>query len=420
MLSVRFVRPLHEPGASALRLITISNLAAAYRLAVLSKPTRISRLEALVLLACAVAVSSVVLPGVQRARQGAAATCAQNLKNIALALQNYHDTFGVFPMGAMHAGTPESPRIGPSWWYAILPFLGESSLAFHIAATQQAGFARQGVEFTYASMPDTDTAPIQRLLQTGAVELQTMRCPDSRLPVRQRLATPLSMPSYVGIAGGCDLDPNSSDYFGCPQSPRSPIRYINRAKGIGPNGSIVTSSGMLPPNEHVRIGDCADGTSNTMIVAEQSDLLRSVDRSDGQRYRGDPGWNTEIERYPGGWISGTNVAEPVGPARLRAGGSAGTEPGEWRAAVLFNITTVRYPPGLKEVFGGRTGGALPGCAEVMGHNNPLQSPHRNGLLAAFADGSVKFIASNTDLSVLLQRAIRNAGSGTIADDHDSQ
>jgi len=40
------------------------------------------------------------------------------LAAISMALQSYHDVFRVFPMGAMHAGDPQRPRIGPSWWYA--------------------------------------------------------------------------------------------------------------------------------------------------------------------------------------------------------------------------------------------------------------------------------------------------------------
>lgn len=43
-----------------------------------------------------------------------------------MALQSYHDVFRVLPRGAMHAGDPQRPRIGPSWWYAILPFIEQA------------------------------------------------------------------------------------------------------------------------------------------------------------------------------------------------------------------------------------------------------------------------------------------------------
>ena len=82
----------------------------------------------------------------------------------------------------------------------------------------------------------------------------------------------------------------------------------------------------------------------------------------------------------------------------------------------FNITVVRYRPDLKRVMGDGprgTGGAA-GCTELHYHdqwgvNNPLQSPHPGGILCAFVDGSVQFIAGTTDLGILLRIAIRDDG-----------
>jgi len=227
------------------------------------------------------------------------------------------------------------------------------------------------------------------------------------------------MPTYVGIAGGCDIDSNCTDYDSehhASWSGRSlPSAYVNRAKGTGPNGSIVTSSGMLPPAEHVPISLCADGTSNTMIVGEQSDFLRDIDRTIpnnyhvAPKYHGDPGWNLNTDKNPGGWLSGTDVVEPVGPAKFDPGSSGGSGPGGWHAELLFNLTTVRYRPDFKRVMSTNPNGSLPGCAEVMGHNNPLQSPHPGGVLVGFCDGSVQFLSGTTDLAVLLQLAIRDDG-----------
>ena len=51
--------------------------------------------------------------------------------------------------------------------------------------------------------------------------------------------------------------------------------YQNKTEGTGAAaGGIVTSSGMLPPCELMSIGECLDGTSNTMIVGEQGDGQR--------------------------------------------------------------------------------------------------------------------------------------------------
>lgn len=55
-----------------------------------------------------------------------------------------------------------------------------------------------------------------------------------------------------------------------------------------------------------------DGTSNTMIISEQSDWLRHQDRNISTPYHGDPGWNDgdvglgSSTLQAGGWISGTS------------------------------------------------------------------------------------------------------------------
>ena len=97
-----------------------------------------------------------------------------------------------------------------------------------------------------------------------------MRCPSSPLPLFETAKGPILLPTYVGIAGGCDIDPDSSDFPPdmevrddsgntraakmSPQLGRSKMRYHNEFKGTSATpGGIVTSSGMLPPCQHVRI-----------------------------------------------------------------------------------------------------------------------------------------------------------------------
>lgn len=100
----------------------------------------------------------------------------------------------------------------------------------------------------------------------------------------------------------------------------------------------------------------------------------------------------------GGFLSGTTRFDPVPPV-TRPGGP----PSVW-GADCWNVTAVRYPPNYKRVMGTAP---LPGCSENHGINNPLQSPHPGGLLVGMADGSVLFVAYDTDLAVLLQMAIRD-------------
>ena len=219
---------------------------------------------------------------------------------------------------------------------------------------------------------------------------------------------PICLPSYVGIAGGCDIDPMSQDYKPGLVAPDTQRLYHNTHKGTGAAaGGVVTSSGMLPPCEHVRMGDCPDGTSNTMMVGEQSDwLLDQNNRAKSQKYHGDAGWTVGGTGPGGGWLSGTTRGDPV-PKVSTAGGP----PATW-GADCWNITTVRYPPNFKRVMGATP---LPGCSENHGINNPLQSPHPGGLLVGFVDGSVQFISAATDVAVLLRVAIRDDGQNPLPD-----
>jgi hypothetical protein len=227
-----------------------------------------------------------------------------------------------------------------------------------------------------------------------------MRCPSSPLPLTETPAGPILLPSYVGIAGGCDIDPNSQDYQPGLVSPQANRLYHNKAKGTGAvAGAIVTSSGMLPPCQHVCLADCLDGAANTMIVAEQSDWLLDQNPASSEKYHGDPGWTVGGTAAGGGWLSGTTRVDPVPKVTVPGG-----LPGTW-GADCWNITTVRYGPNGKRVMGTTP---LPGCSENHGINNPLQSPHPGGLLIiGMVDGSVQVISQRMGLSILLRLAIRD-------------
>jgi hypothetical protein len=221
------------------------------------------------------------------------------------------------------------------------------------------------------------------------------------------------MATYVGIAGGCDIPGTgyASPDYGTPTTalvaPVSARNYFNRQKGIPVlTTGIITASGMLPVAEQVGIAQCqaGDGTSNTMIVAEQSDWLQNVNVNDTSKYHGDPGWNTAGSNTAtgGGFLSGTTEFMRV-PLCAPVSGTAGPAALAW-GNDAFNVTTVRYRPNYKKVMP-----AEAGCAENHGINNPLGSAHPGGLLVAMTDGSVQFISQTTDLAILLRLAIRDDG-----------
>jgi prepilin-type N-terminal cleavage/methylation domain-containing protein len=361
---------------------------------------------------------ALLLPAIQAAREAARRTqCNNNLKNIGLGLQNYHDTYKVFPMGAIHGGPRGAARIGPSWWYGIMPFMEQRNIYDQIASTQRSGGPTPNAFIAFDINNNLNGAPLNRLVP------DFMRCPSSPTDVMAAQTGSVCLPTYVGIAGGTDItltgSPDTTLYpnqqFGIPTSSQ---RYVNRNAATlttgGTTNAVITNSGMLPVAEHTNMAKCSDGTSNTMIVGEQSDWLSDVDQAVSSKYHGDPGWGgpggtgapAPSTDLAGGFISGTTRV-----GRIPEGLYSATT---LTIPILFNVTTVRYKPDLKRVISGASASA-PGCAEIGGHNNPLQSAHPGGILCAFVDGSVQSVSGTTDLGILLRISIRDDGQNVKLD-----
>jgi len=100
-------------------------------------------IELLVVIAIIAILIALLLPAVQQAREAARRSqCKNNLKQIGLALHNYHETYGVLPLSS-----PRCPDLGPpngnmrwGWAPMLLPYLDQSSIFnkfnFNIAAWQ--------------------------------------------------------------------------------------------------------------------------------------------------------------------------------------------------------------------------------------------------------------------------------------------
>ncbi len=322
-------------------------------------------IELLVVIAIIAVLIALLLPAVQQAREAARRSqCQNNLKQIGLALQNYHDVNKLFPIG-VNSATPGG-RWGISFWVGLLPYLDQDSIY------SQMNFNAPSPGYTAEVPGSTINGPLVR----GLI-LPYLACPSSPLPNLKNtgggIQTQIS--HYVGIAGAVNDDPAIVPVNPFLNSTASPQLNSDNCCSCPAQG-IHARGGVLLPIRANSFKDLIDGASNIMMVSEQSDYAKNA-----------AGQQVQITNNHG-WMMGTaGVSETTTQRR-------------------FNLTTIRYAPNAVKQIGGAV---LPGVCNNDGANNGIFSPHSGGVQAVFGDGSVRFISENIDLTNLKRAATRNDG-----------
>ena len=187
----------------------------------------VSLVELLVVIAIIGILFGLILPAVQQVRGAAVrASCVNNMKQIGLALQNYHDTNGGFPPLPVRNPNGPDPNAHLGWMALILPQLDQVGL--------------YDVSWQACQL---DPDPLHNPPHVGlSTIVKTYICPaDSRLasPLTDRLGVKASFTSYIGIAG---------------------VLKPGAARG---------ESGVLGNSPGCRIADITDGSSSTILVGER-------------------------------------------------------------------------------------------------------------------------------------------------------
>ena len=230
-------------------------------------------IELLVVIAIIAVLIALLLPAVQQAREAARRSqCKNNLKQIGLALHNYHDAYDRFPAAyvsiAWPSPGPAASQTGAtteltiwSWGSKILPYIDQAPL-FNLVSpgtrTIDQNLVLGGANSTALTTPlsgflcPSDTGPVLNDFNatyggSNATQVAAFGTYDRRATSNGTDRIPLAKSNYVGVvdSGDSGTPAWNPGLYGAPTGTFS----ANEAKGI----------------RHI-----TDGTSNTLIVGERA------------------------------------------------------------------------------------------------------------------------------------------------------
>ncbi len=201
---------------------------------VLDRRSGFTLVELLVVIAIIGILVGLLLPAVQAAREAARRmSCTNNVKQLVLALHNYHDSFNSFPAGVVY-GVGRPPFVLPyhhTWMESILPYIEQRPL--------------------YNSSNRSLRVLEQPIV---AAKVPSFECPSDASYDSQYGKYQFTPTSYAGSEG----------YRSWPETPAGP-RVPWTDLGIVKNGDL---SGLFTVTRFNTMATMADGASNSMVVGE--------------------------------------------------------------------------------------------------------------------------------------------------------
>ena len=292
-------------------------------------------IELLVVIAIIAVLVAILLPAVQQAREAARASqCRNNLKQLGVALHNYHEAMGMFPMlrsnpatGAGIGTCTWQSQPGHSWIVRLLPYVDQAGLYNKFRFTW--------MDACYNGTLDGDV--------TGG--------PNARAQIIPSLICPSDPTPHVsGWA--------ATNYAGCSTK-------TNNTADTG-----VSTSGALT-QRGTRMADLTDGSSNTLMVGE---VFRNIPFYATGNNASLQGQKCRAWTMAGAYCGITGDATP-----------------NWGKGSIVTVAAVAGVPGRDEIawssdYHGGTG------------RQPASSVHTGGAHFLLADGSVQFLSDNIDLT----------------------
>jgi prepilin-type N-terminal cleavage/methylation domain-containing protein/prepilin-type processing-associated H-X9-DG protein len=317
-------------------------------------------IELLVVIAIISVLIALLVPAVQKVRESANRTsCANNLKQIGLALHGYHDTRGYFP--GNHR-PPANNSIRERWFTKILPYLEEGNV--------------------YAKYDETANWSSPANLPLTATSLQIAVCPSGPEPDRLDLD-----PSAVGGAKGFGNPPivAITDYGALYGVHNTFVQANPSYAAPGDLSGVLTKT----DGQHVSIGDVKDGTSNTIFVAESAGRPYLYNQG-GIKASGDL---TTLGVNGGGWSRPATDLWLIGSSKdgLAVGGP-----------ITINATNGINAGGVYPLTAGAPALGTDGSGQIF-------SFHTGGAHALFTDGSVRFLDQSIVASTIASLVTKAGG-----------
>ncbi len=353
-------------------------------------------IELLVVIAIIAILIALLLPAVQQAREAARRTqCRNNLKQIGLAMHNYHDVFLQFPPGRMTPSRGQS--VGMTCWYGhvsplyhILPYIEQGNVWNNL--DQNNTRVRKGTPLCDANAFVTD------------LTMAAYMCPSD-----PRHQSGVNTNNYRGnwgahVYGGRHWGNNIAT---------DPVYTPRAAAAI--DGEL---GGMFKDNGGVKIRSATDGTSNTVLYAERAigtannSTLSAVNANYFYKTSGgniittsDP--NNDPASVLTACIAAF-AAEGTNPANYRTdyGWTSGDDPAWYYSSWQHGAYNHMLTPNSSQADCGS--GSIPDDEHEVAIMS-ARSHHTGGVLCCLADGSVKFVSDSIDLGAWQAAGTRAGG-----------
>ncbi|MDB5335631.1 MAG: hypothetical protein JWN70_1250 [Planctomycetaceae bacterium] len=238
-------------------------------------------IELLVVIAIIAVLIALLLPAVQQAREAARRSqCKNNLKQLGLAMHNYHDTYNTFVFGQVNwKSSPNDNRL--CWFQSVLPYLEQTALF------NQINFSTT----TYQSFVTTNVA-----IMTA---IPVFMCPTDPNSGKRQVAANVRgfYSNYLPVHG-------STFYFNAVSDP----------------APIAPQNGMFYFQSKTQMRDVTDGLSNTAMMGEINLTSEANYDARGRVWESYDG-NTQVSTlYPpnstiGDWVDQGCVDVPRTPCR---------------------------------------------------------------------------------------------------------